>query len=235
MKRTLERALAHVKRVRQNFSMTVAAGEIGVGRDTLLRFIRGEITPQQAALGAMARWERLNAAPSAQTQAAGVKPSDYMLNVRVHAGQQLCGVPLARLKDFATLIQLGELDDNMSIQVRNGLTRVLKPMDEQDTQWAVEMSLLSGDCSLVCSATSPSAISTPQPTLQRDHSEINAALPSALVSFISSLPSLHSLNPSLQTCAFASSLYPRRMTASIPKTATPVTAWATSPPSYWGW
>ena len=37
----------------------VAAGEIGVGRDTLLRFIRGEITPQQAALGLVVKLKRI--------------------------------------------------------------------------------------------------------------------------------------------------------------------------------
>ena len=137
--------------------MTVAAGEMqmGVGRDTLLRYLKGESTPQQPALGAMARWARLHAAPPAQTQAAGLKPSDYMLNLRVHAGQQLCGVTLARLKDFVTLLGLGELNDNASQRVRDGLTIVLKRMDEQDTQWAVEMSLLCGDQSVVRSATSP--------------------------------------------------------------------------------
>ena len=83
MKCALLRALVHATRVRSDFSMTVAASEMGVGRDTLLRYLKGESTPQQPALGAMARWERLHAAPPAQTQAAGLKPSDYSLNLRV--------------------------------------------------------------------------------------------------------------------------------------------------------
>ena len=225
--------------------MTVAAGEMqmGVGRDTLLRYLKGESTPQQPALGAMARWARLHAAPPAQTQAAGLKPSDYMLNLRVHAGQQLCGVTLARLKDFVTLLGLGELNDNASQRVRDGLTCVLKRMDEQDTQWAVEMSLLCGDQSVVRSATSPlpSPHTQPSPpahppvrtraTLR--HAPTRPAAPDGCARR-APLPSLQSL-PSLQTCAVASSLYPRRMTATIPRTATPATAWATTPPSYWDW
>jgi len=83
VKRALERTLAHVKRERTVFSMTVAAGEMGVGRDTLLRYLRGESRPQQTALRAMAGWERLHAAPPALTQADGLKPSDYVLNLRV--------------------------------------------------------------------------------------------------------------------------------------------------------
>ena len=155
--------MAHAKRVRLDFSMTVAASEIGVGRDTLLRYLRGESTPLQPALVAMVRWERLHAAPPAQTQAAGLKPSDYMLNLHVHAGQQLCGVTLARLKDFVTLLGLGELNDNASQRVRDGLTLVLKRMDEQDTQWAVEMSLLCGDLSVVRSRPSP-PLAPPRPS-----------------------------------------------------------------------
>ena len=175
MKRALERALAHAKRVRSDFSMTAAASEMGVGRDTLLRYLKGESTPQQPALGAMARWERLHAAPPAQTQAAGLKPSDYMLNLRVHAGQQLCGVTLARLKDFVTLLGLGELNDKASQRVRDGLTLVLKRMDEQDTQWAVEMSLLCGDLSVVRSATSPLPSPHTQPSLPA-HSPVRTRL-----------------------------------------------------------
>ena len=77
------------------------------------------------------------------------------VHFQVHAAQQLCGVTLARLTDFVTLLGLGEINVNASIRVRNGLTLVLKQMDEQDTLWAVEMSLLSGDLSLVRSASSP--------------------------------------------------------------------------------
>jgi len=122
---------------------------MGVQRDALLRFCKGETEkPPAVTLAAMATWARVQAAPAAQTQGPGLKPSDYTLNLRVHSAQQLCGVPLARLQDFTRLLSLGELNKNMSTLVREGLTPVLEEMDEQDTLWVVEVCSLAGDLSL---------------------------------------------------------------------------------------
>ena len=122
---------------------------MGVQRDALLRFCKGETEkPPPATLAAMATWAHVHAAPAAQTQGPGLKPSDYALNLRVHSAQQLCGVPLARLQDFTRLLSLGELNKNVSTLVRKGLTPVLEEMDEQDTLWVIEVLAMAADLSL---------------------------------------------------------------------------------------
>ena len=45
-------------------------------------------------------------APPPQTQAAGLKPADYYLNLELSAAAHLCGVPMARLQDYTTLVKV---------------------------------------------------------------------------------------------------------------------------------
>ena len=67
-----------------------------------------------ATRSAFAEWARAHPAPDAQTQASGAAPNDYWLNLTVHAAAPLCGVEPARLREWAELLGLGELNENQS-------------------------------------------------------------------------------------------------------------------------
>ena len=163
VKRSLERALSHVRRTRQSFSLAAACQhEMGLGprgRDTVSRFLRDETMPVSTALAAMATWARAQGVPNAQTAAPGLKPLDYWLNVQVHAGQMLCGVQAPRLRDWAALLRLGELNEHALFVARHGLASVIAAMDHEDTEHAVEMCILAADLSVErrpgCTSQSP--------------------------------------------------------------------------------
>lgn len=142
----------HVKRTRPTFSLAWSAQHemsLGArGRDTISRFLRGDTTPQPSALAAMTTWARVQGAPDSQTVAPGLKPLDYWLNTQLNASVFLCGVPFARLRDWTQLLKLGELSDGSNLRARNGLAPVLRQMDHEDSQFAVESCLLAGDLSM---------------------------------------------------------------------------------------
>ena len=77
------------------------------------------------------RWGRANPAPAAQTTAAGAAPLDYWINIKVNAGAHLCGVEPARLRDFVSLLRLGELNAHVDSVVKPGLATVLERMDQK--------------------------------------------------------------------------------------------------------
>ena len=65
--------------------------------------------------------------------------------MRITAGSHLCGVQPTRLAALTQLLDLGELHPNVGVQLRPHLQRVLEEMDRQDSEFAVQMCILSGD------------------------------------------------------------------------------------------
>ena len=119
------------------------------GEKALGRFLKGDrsdVAP--ATRRAFAEWARAHPAPDAQTRASGAAPSDYWLNITVHAAAPLCGVEPARLREWAELLGLGELNENVAAKhVKPALARVLEEMHVEDTDFIVQMVVLGADLS----------------------------------------------------------------------------------------
>ena len=140
------------------------------------RFLGGVVEhPDQQNLAVFAEWARQHAAPPPQTQvcdglspptmarlllipllfspcplplqAYGLRPADYGINLRIAAGSHLCGVQPTRLAALTQLLQLGELNPNLGVLLRPHLQQVLEAMDQQDSEFAVQMCILSADVS----------------------------------------------------------------------------------------
>ena len=74
-------------------------------------------------------------------------PLDFWLNHRAIADAALCGVPFARLQEWVLLVGIGELNEHADAHVRDSLLRVLRQMDELDSEFVIEMVILAGDLS----------------------------------------------------------------------------------------
>ena len=114
--RRLRRAIIFVREGNPRLQLKDISDKVGLGRagaEALRRFILRETATMSAEkLAAFDRWARDQSAPPPQTQACGAAPSDFWLNLQLHAGAALCGVEPARLADWSSLLQLGELNKN---------------------------------------------------------------------------------------------------------------------------
>ena len=67
----------------------------------------------------------------AQTQAGGASPHDYWLNMQAVAGAHLTGAEPARLRDWVSLLCVGELNNHVDLHVKPALATVLETMSQQ--------------------------------------------------------------------------------------------------------
>eukprot|EP00966_Prymnesium_polylepis_P329083 7384831-Prymnesium_polylepis.1 len=66
----------------------------------------------------------------------------------LYADAHLCGVTIPRLREWVSLMELGEMDAwGAEGKVKAGLEAVLQEMDALDTEWSVQMVVLAMDLS----------------------------------------------------------------------------------------
>jgi hypothetical protein len=144
----LRRAVSHQMAVRSKCALSSLAAEIKVTVHGFRRFLSGEtLSPSSNLLAACWAWAQKHAAPKAQTVRAGVQPSDYNLNLRMHAGASVCGAEFRRLQDFVALLHVGELSHHTNQRTVKALKSVLEKIDSEDSEWVVQMALLADDLS----------------------------------------------------------------------------------------
>jgi len=97
---------------------------------------------------AVQAWVGKHRAPATQTRGAGLRPADYKVNLDIYSDALLCDVPPPRLREWVSLMGLGEATEWAEEQVKASLEKVLLAMDSEETEWVVQMVILAGDLSV---------------------------------------------------------------------------------------